>query len=541
MLLTKIKRTFLALVAVLFTGILLILILVYLQLSDLDRLKETVVAQLEDITGREISIGDAELDFIRGVGLKLERVSIGGVHERQPEFSAESVWVVIKIFPLLNQKVEIQKLIVKGSSLFLVRGPEGKMNFGDVQKWMAKPSDPGLFKVLNVSLSRQLVIEESKVTFQDHFRQPANEPLSFSIDDLFLSIRKGLLRPEFIFNLHGKIPGEFRSATFNASGSFEDPAIQGDILKVPFKGSFKVDEFHIPSFKPYFKKVAVIPKPGHWMSLESDFSGNLGGMMESAGVLKFYSHQDQNGPTLRDLASPYRGTLEYQVRMENDTAEFTRLEVQAGPFHSSLRGRLSAIKSDDPEIAFSLQTSPFKLNKSREYFPLMIFPEGFHKWMQGYFYRGTAEIKKLSFEGSLEQLINLSLEDSRDLIAAELNLKQVNWRSPLPPLKRVNGTVKFLGGVASGNITKARYKGFPITGSKGTIKTIEKETYYLHPTIAITPQCLCLGVMGAKVWQRGEKVTKKDQRLLPVSEKEILAGSKVIKPPVLFKLKVLRP
>ena len=44
-------------------------------------------------------------------------------------------------------------------------------------------------------------------------------------------------------------------------------------------------------------------------------------------------------------------------------------------------------------------------------------------------------------------------------------------------------------------------------GSKGigTLKETEKQEVFLHPTIAITPHRLCLGVIGADIWKRDEK------------------------------------
>ncbi len=59
-------------------------------------------------------------------------------------------------------------------------------------------------------------------------------------------------------------------------------------------------------------------------------------------------------------------------------------------------------------------------------------------------------------------------------------------------------------------------------GSKGigTLKETEKQEVFLHPTIAITPHRLCLGVIGANIWKRFEKSPKKERRNKPINEKE---------------------
>lgn len=59
-------------------------------------------------------------------------------------------------------------------------------------------------------------------------------------------------------------------------------------------------------------------------------------------------------------------------------------------------------------------------------------------------------------------------------------------------------------------------------GSKGlgTLKETEKQEVFLHPTIAITPHRLCLGVIDADIWKRNEKSPRKERRNKPINEKE---------------------
>jgi hypothetical protein len=42
----------------------------------------------------------------------------------------------------------------------------------------------------------------------------------------------------------------------------------------------------------------------------------------------------------------------------------------------------------------------------------------------------------------------------------------------------------------------------------------------LHPSIAITPHRLCLGVVKADIWERLEKSPKKERLNKPINEKE---------------------
>lgn len=54
----------------------------------------------------------------------------------------------------------------------------------------------------------------------------------------------------------------------------------------------------------------------------------------------------------------------------------------------------------------------------------------------------------------------------------------------------------------------------------GTLKNIKKTECRLHPTIAFTPEKICLGVIKADYWQRQKKSPRKERRDKGVDEKE---------------------
>lgn len=54
----------------------------------------------------------------------------------------------------------------------------------------------------------------------------------------------------------------------------------------------------------------------------------------------------------------------------------------------------------------------------------------------------------------------------------------------------------------------------------GTLKEGEKHSRRLHPTVAFTPQRICLGVVAARWWERDEPSPRKERRTKGVDEKE---------------------
>jgi hypothetical protein len=68
--------------------------------------------------------------------------------------------------------------------------------------------------------------------------------------------------------------------------------------------------------------------------------------------------------------------------------------------------------------------------------------------------------------------------------------------------------------------TSLKYTHTPVAKGLGTLSEQESEEVLLHPTLAITPQRVSLGVLGGEVWQRLETSPREERRLKGIDEKE---------------------
>ncbi|KMP11456.1 hypothetical protein UZ36_04320 [Candidatus Nitromaritima sp. SCGC AAA799-C22] len=456
----------------LFAVFLIVTGLVCYQLNDLDNLKGMAVDKLEDLTGRRVSIGAAELDFVKGISVRLRNVYVGTPGGVNHQFSAQSAWAVVKLWPLLNQKIEIQKLIVRGASFNLVRDEEGKFNLGDPSRWLAEPAQSGLFKVLAGSFMHNLSLLQSEVTFLDYYNVPGSDPLSISVKNINLTVGKQFLQTPFSFNLSGEIPNAHRPTVFQLSGTFDGLGGENGTQPIPIRGKVKVDQLHVPQFRPYLKKVLSAAPEDSWLSLESDFSGSLGGNLRSEGKLKYSTAVLGQKAVLRSMDSPNRGVMDYSIMLDKDSIEIQDLKLRSGSMSFSANGRLAGFSSKNPSISFALQTGEFQIRKTRQYLPLIFFPDSIHRDLQRRFRNGSLEIRSLKFDGSLSQLQELASEENKSRLAADIVLRQVDWRSPLPPLKRVTGSLKYKDGDGVFKIVKARYQDLPISNVKGTVRSM---------------------------------------------------------------------
>jgi hypothetical protein len=444
----------------------------YYQLRNIGELKALAVEKLEELTRRQVKIGDAEMDIVRGLSIRLKDVSVKSPKAESPELTASSVWVVVQLLPLLEKRVEVKKIIVQGLSLQVVRNAKGQFSIGDVKKWITQPAESNLFKVLKTSLMNQLMVEDGAIHFKDYFNRPPEKPLPLDLEHISFSVRKNLLDSPFQFVLNGEIPNGGSPTAFKVSGAFDNFSEKQGFTGISINGKVRVHELNFSSFQPYLKKVLAKTPQDSWLSLDSSFSGNLGGALKSQGTLKYSSRSNNERPMFRDARMPYRGGLEYKVSFDKDAIHIEEFKSDSGPFKFMAKASLSNFLSKDPSVSFDLVTDSFNVNKSADYLPLKFFPEEFHALVQSRFKNGSIKIKSLKFDGSLNQLQELAEEKNRGLVSSEFEMKQVDWQSPLPDLKNVTGNFKVNKGNATLHIVKARYENQPVTNVYGTINDI---------------------------------------------------------------------
>lgn len=453
-------------------GVIAVCSLAYYQLRNLGEVKTAAIQKLEELIQREVKIGDAEMDIVRGLSVRLKDVSVKSRFDGEPELTARSVWVVVRLLPLLVKQVEVKKIIVQGASLRVVRDAEGRFSLGDVKKWVTQPADSGLFKVLKASLMNQLMVEDGAIHFEDYLNRPPDNPLPLDLAHIHFSVRKNLLNSQYQFALNGEIPNEESPTAFQVSGAFDNFSEGQGFTGISINGKVRVDELNVSNFQPYLKKVLAKTPEDSLLSLDSSFSGNLGGALKSEGTLKYSSETNKKSLTLRDARVPHRGGLEYKVSFDQDSIHIEELKSESGPFKFTAKASLSGFLSNDPSVSIDLVSDSFQVNKSVDYLPLKFFPEKYHALVQSRFKNGSIKIKSLKFDGSLDQLRELAQEKNRGLISTEFEMKHVDWQSPLPALKNVTGTFSVNKGNTTLHITKARYENQPISNVHGTINNI---------------------------------------------------------------------
>lgn len=476
MVVSKKKVAFYSLLSVLLIVIALMGTL-YIKFSDLERFKEMAVDRLEALTGKTVSIGSAEMDFVKGLSVKLKEVTIGGAYEGKPKFYAKSLWMVVKLVPLLDQRIEVRKIEVEGIFLQLIRDRQGKMGIGRLPQVSPKPGENDFLEMVKGSLIKKLEVKGGEISFIDFQAFPDSKPVPIQLNNVRVLIKKKFLKIPYEFLLEGEILNPDRPTQIKFEGTLDNPTRKWDLAEFAIDGEAEVQDLPMARFQPYLKNINSAQLGEGRISLQSKFSGSLAGVMRSAGKLKFNSAEEDVGPVLRDPSVPHRGTLDYEVILNKDTLRFPKVAMVSDAFSFTAKGALEKYSAEDPSITFAIQTEAFQINKSESYLPLKVLPKEYHQLVHQRFKNGSVEIESLSFKGGLSQLQNLAQRENQKRLSGMVRMKQMDWSDPLPKLQNVTGNMRFSSGDSTLEIEKARYLNHPIANVKGTIKSLLDQPY----------------------------------------------------------------
>ncbi|MEO5341731.1 MAG: AsmA family protein [Gammaproteobacteria bacterium SHHR-1] len=131
-------------------GLLLMLLLVAALalplVLDPNDFKQQITEQVERHTGRPLQLGgDIRLSYFPWLGVELERVSLGnakGFGDR-PFAQVDQAGVKVKLLPLLQQRLEVDTLVLKGFKAHLIQEKDGRNNWQDLIRPSTAGADTG--------------------------------------------------------------------------------------------------------------------------------------------------------------------------------------------------------------------------------------------------------------------------------------------------------------------------------------------------------------------------------------------------------------
>lgn len=226
---------------------------------DVNSYKSQIEQQVEDATGRKLTIGSISASIFPWIGVELEDVHLAnrsGFADRDFA-SVKKLNVSLALLPLLSKQVEIQAFEIDSPDIYLERHEDGQTNWGDLAKSEASAEQPATAAqqepvkeaakqesaapLLAALKAETLSLTDATFTWADAGQQP------LKVTELNVLIKDLQLEHPVSFAAAGKLSGN----------AFETEAMVGplgdlaklDPMKLPLQGRIKVNHLNIGSFK----------------------------------------------------------------------------------------------------------------------------------------------------------------------------------------------------------------------------------------------------------------------------------------------------
>jgi uncharacterized protein involved in outer membrane biogenesis len=314
------------------------------QFFDLNRYNGLITSELEKAMGGKVVLGQLSWGISNGVWLEADGFSSKGATAFPGEVDLSRIYAKVSILPLLSKKVVVDKLLLDKPVVAVnltSSPPEGKKaatktGSEEPEKPTSKdapttsddstsPSSPLPIEIL----IEELRINEGRVRLNDSLTLPGQETVYKFADVLIQATNlapgkkigfKLALRDEATPGL-GSVRGQGTFTGLTKALTLENPELN---LKVTLA------DLNVNTLKPYLKNKSLAQRLGGNISLDVNYTGDLGDAFRAEGQLDL-SDFTYTDTSLWETALPGAETkVTYKITLDPEQIKVEKLNVNLG-------------------------------------------------------------------------------------------------------------------------------------------------------------------------------------------------------------------
>ena len=249
-------------------------------LNDLaNQNKDQLLAQAEQALGRKVQIGEIGLTFWGGIGARLRNFALAD----DPAFSSDNfvqaadLQVNVKLMPLLNQEIEVKRVILHDPVIRVIRNAQGIFNFASLSggDMPDAPPDASDTTALIGSGGMPLLVALVNITNGDIQYTDQQENAALRISQLDLKVEDLSFDKPLRIELAAAIVSDQQNFQLDATFGPLGKEIQVDTLAID--GSLTLDPLDITAVQKALPQVAEAIPPGLGISGPVRISSQLSG------------------------------------------------------------------------------------------------------------------------------------------------------------------------------------------------------------------------------------------------------------------------
>jgi uncharacterized protein involved in outer membrane biogenesis len=430
-------------ILVVLVGTLAVLSVQYLR--DPNIYRNVLQKSLTGALSREVSIGEARINFWGGLRISFEDVR---VRDRSLTFDLVQLRRLIlrpRLLPLLKREMKWKRIVLDRPTFRIVRDRKGQLNFlsdmplASKQKETEKKISEVFASLVGVSLA----VRDGVILFSDE--SVGNPPLKTEARSFNFRLSRASYRKAFPFRIEGKLLHSKKEAQFSVNGTIQNIPEDLDFSKGRVEAEVKMRGMEMLHFWPYLKTMLPMKAISGVLDLNARFQGKFHGPFKTSAEIAMKDVLFDYPRVFSFILKPKWINLNFEAEYDTKDFKIPRFFIELPEIWVKAKGKIYDIGSNQMGIEAEASTSPFDIAEGRKFIPFRIITPDVSDRLFRSEGKGSFQAVSVKLSGKMPEIDHCDQLANAHVLSVEAKLDAAKLKLPwdFPPLENLAGRLLF--------------------------------------------------------------------------------------------------
>jgi hypothetical protein len=398
--------------------------------------------------GREVSMGQARIILLRGVGISFEDFRLKDRSLPFDLLQSKRLILKVKLLPLFRGEVKWKRIVLEKPVLHLHRDREGRFSFfdGPLSAEGFKVSQQKILHTLSTLFGGTLSIGNGEILFSDESLGPSS--LNLEIHSFNLKFSKISYRNPFPFSLNGKINHSNKEGHFSIVGRIKDIPEDMDLSKGKVEARVEADGIDVFHFWPYLKKWLPMKTVSGTLELNANYQGDFTGAFKASADIKLKEVVFDYPKVFAYVLTPKWMNISFDVNYDMKDLKVPQISVELPEIRVKGKGKIYEIGTGGMGLEAEAESGPFDLSEGRKLIPYRIITPDVSDALFRAEGNGLVQILSVKLSGKIPEVEHCDQLLYAHTLSVEMRMDGARLKLPwdLPALEDLKGLLLFKNG-----------------------------------------------------------------------------------------------
>ncbi len=409
-----------------------------------DGLQKSLTAAL----GREVSIGEARINFWRGFGISFEDVR---VRDRSLAFDViQSKRLILRprLLPLIKREMKWKRIVLDRPTFRVIRDAKGQLNFlsdmplASKQKETEKKISEVFASLVGVSLS----VQDGVIFFSDE--SMGNPPLKTEVRSFNFRLSRVSYHKAFPFLIEGKLLQSKKEGQFSIHGTIQNILENLEFSKGRVEAEVKMKGMDTLHFWPYLTSMLPMKTVSGILDLNGRFEGEFRGPFKASAEITMKDVLFDYPRVFSFVLKPKWINLHFEAEYDTKDLKIPRLFIELPEIWVKAKGKIYDIGSKQMGMEAEASTSSFDIAEGKKFIPFRIITPDVSDRLFRSEGKGSFRAVSVKLSGRMAEIDHCDQLANAHVLSVEAKLDGATLKLPweVPPLENLMGRLLFENG-----------------------------------------------------------------------------------------------